>query len=258
MARTVLAFDKIEYFRDDASFSKERIKKAEDYKFEDDKKRCLLSEVLLKKALFEFGIKVEEINYSYNEHGKPYLKEFENLFFNISHSGDYVLCAVSDCEIGLDIEKIEPINLRIAERFFTKAEFESITKEPETEQYDAFYSFWTRKEAYVKCIGRGMSCAFNSFDVNNLPDYKFVELHEFPGYKCSMCTKEQVEEFKIVNDSCLCPVCKKHVFTENYEICPICDWENDPVQRKDPDFAGGANKLSLNDAIKEYEDKANE
>ena len=55
----------------------------------------------------------------------------------------------------------------------------------------------------------------------------------------------------------LCPVCKKHYFKKanDYEICPICNWENDLVQRKDPDFKGGANKLSLNEAIKEYNEK---
>ena len=53
----------------------------------------------------------------------------------------------------------------------------------------------------------------------------------------------------------LCPVCKKHYFSciNSYEICPICGWEDDKVQRLNPDYAGGANKLSLNETIKEYE-----
>ncbi len=49
-----------------------------------------------------------------------------------------------------------------------------------------------------------------------------------------------------------CPVCKKHKFWENYEICPVCGWENDPVQRRDKDFAGGANKMSLREARAAY------
>lgn len=54
-----------------------------------------------------------------------------------------------------------------------------------------------------------------------------------------------------------CPVCKKHYFSEDnsYEICPICGWEDDPIQRKDKNFKGGANKLSLKEARKEYEKK---
>lgn len=49
-----------------------------------------------------------------------------------------------------------------------------------------------------------------------------------------------------------CPVCGKYKFEENYDICPNCGWENDPVQRKDPDFAGGANKMSLKEAKAAY------
>lgn len=52
----------------------------------------------------------------------------------------------------------------------------------------------------------------------------------------------------------ICPVCKTHRFDEvgAYEVCPICGWEDDPVQRRDPDFAGGANALSLNEAREKY------
>lgn len=49
-----------------------------------------------------------------------------------------------------------------------------------------------------------------------------------------------------------CPVCGKHRFTEKYEICPVCGWENDPVQARDKDFAGGANELSVNQARQAY------
>lgn len=56
------------------------------------------------------------------------------------------------------------------------------------------------------------------------------------------------------NEGLLCPVCRRCSFEEKggYEICPVCGWEDDPVQRKDPDFAGGANKLSLNKAREEW------
>lgn len=52
----------------------------------------------------------------------------------------------------------------------------------------------------------------------------------------------------------LCPVCKKYHFStiKSYEICPICGWEDDCLQRKNPDFKGGANKMSLNEAIEIY------
>lgn len=49
-----------------------------------------------------------------------------------------------------------------------------------------------------------------------------------------------------------CPVCGQYTFTEPHDICPICGWEDDPVQLKDPDFTGGANKPSLNQAKEEW------
>ncbi len=52
-----------------------------------------------------------------------------------------------------------------------------------------------------------------------------------------------------------CPVCGKYVFAEAHDICPVCGWENDRVQLEDPDFAGGANKISLNEARRKYEDE---
>jgi len=59
------------------------------------------------------------------------------------------------------------------------------------------------------------------------------------------------EEFNVY-ESLKCPVCEKHFFIEKYEICPVCSWENDPVQNKDPEFKGGANTLCLKEAREKY------
>lgn len=58
----------------------------------------------------------------------------------------------------------------------------------------------------------------------------------------------------IIGRKRLCPCCKKHKFEEpgKYEICPVCNWEDDPKQRKDPDYAGGANELSLREYRRNY------
>lgn len=67
--------------------------------------------------------------------------------------------------------------------------------------------------------------------------------------------KKKIKRDFIKKHQSICPVCKKYYFSENYEICPVCGWENDPVQRKDKDFKGGANKLSVNEAIEVYENE---
>lgn len=61
-----------------------------------------------------------------------------------------------------------------------------------------------------------------------------------------------------MNEELLCPVCGRHYFTEKdaYEICPVCGWEDDKVQRQDPDYRGGANRMSLNEARQKYSEEA--
>lgn len=61
-----------------------------------------------------------------------------------------------------------------------------------------------------------------------------------------------------MNDRKICPVCGKHQFEDedSYEVCPVCGWEDDPLQRDEPDFEGGANDLSLNQFKEEYLGKA--
>ena len=67
-----------------------------------------------------------------------------------------------------------------------------------------------------------------------------------------------LDEDRLLDDDRICPCCGKYYFTEKdaYEICPVCGWEDDPLQRREPDFAGGANTLSLNEAIKNYTEEA--
>ena len=97
-----------------------------------------------------------EFNYYFGKNGKPYL-ENENLFFSLSHSGSYVLCAVSESEIGADIQEWKGIQPeKIAERFFHEQEKSAIRTLPRERQAACFYHMWTRKEAYGKLTGDGV------------------------------------------------------------------------------------------------------
>ena len=71
------------------------------------------------------------------------------------------------------------------------------------------------------------------------------------------CLEDEKEKRSEEDDTTLCSLCRQHHFSEpgSYEICPVCGWEDDRVQREDPDFAGGANTMSLNEAIKAYQEK---
>ena len=69
--------------------------------------------------------------------------------------------------------------------------------------------------------------------------------------------KKILKKAKVDKMKKLCPVCNKHHFKQigKYEICPICGWEDDPIQRKEQDFSGGANTMSLRQARKAYREK---
>lgn len=98
-----------------------------------------------------------DLSYEVNGFGKPFFKDLP-LFFSISHSGDQILCACSEQEIGADLQKVTSQNwYGIAERFFSKEEKEYLETMPErTSARDAFFKLWTKKEAYGKLMGEGL------------------------------------------------------------------------------------------------------
>jgi len=117
-------------------------------------------------------VKPEEFRFSYGAYGKPALVG-EGLRFNVSHSHGMALFAVSaDREIGVDVECIRAdfATEEIAQRFFSRVEVAALNRLEKQEQIAAFFRCWTRKEAYIKAIGRGMSEPLDAFDVTLAPD----------------------------------------------------------------------------------------
>ena len=97
-------------------------------------------------------------SYEYGEQGKPQIVNFPKKF-NLSHSGDYVVCAVGDGEVGADIQKWVPYKERTAERFFAPTEWKLLQELPASQRTELFYRLWSRKEAYGKYTGQGIGSA---------------------------------------------------------------------------------------------------
>ena len=107
---------------------------------------------------------------SITEEGKPYFPEYPDLHFNISHSGTYVMAAVSGMPCGCDIQTITHADMALAERFFAPEETSLIRNEPEGPSRDLLFTrIWTLKESYIKAIGRGLSVPLDSFAVMPAP-----------------------------------------------------------------------------------------
>ncbi len=153
----------------------------------------IVSDHLCRKAVSEFcNIPETEIGFSKNEYGKPYASGTDACF-SVSHSGNLVICAVSENEIGIDIEKKRKIRLDAAKKFANDAEMEYIGNDT-----DRFFEIWTLKEAYFKCIGTGLGADIKTVFFRKTEDnficsekgFAISELDLPDGYTGFVCSKE--------------------------------------------------------------------
>lgn len=192
--------------------SAERRKKTDRYIQMKDRRLSLGAELLLRYGLRAAGIYERTFEIVSGPYGKPYLKNGD-IYFSISHSGEYAVCAVSGCEVGCDIEKTAPTDLKIAGRYFSESEYDDIAAQPTPEaQSDMFFRYWTLRESFLKAAGFGMKLPLSSFKivrgdeisvVQSADDrtYRFKEFGDIPGYRCAVCTAGECKDavFHIVD-----------------------------------------------------------
>ncbi len=156
--------------------SEDEKERANRFRFFKDKKCFIVTRGALRLISSHYLKKeAEDIVFSYEDYGKPYFKHKTNLKFNVSHSGSRaVIGFVHHHTIGIDIEKTKNDfdTFEIAANFFSKAEIEALRKIPKDEQYIGFYRCWTRKEAFIKAKGSGLSFPLDTFAVSLDSDSK--------------------------------------------------------------------------------------
>ncbi len=166
-------------------------RRADRFRFERDRSRYIVGRALLRGLLARYlETAPEELEFQYGEFRKPALRS--GPWFNLSHSGTLALYAFSSTgEIGIDVELDDAdfARERIAERFFSPAEVSVLHSLPAEVQPRAFLICWTRKEAFIKARGDGLSLALDSFDVTLAPDTPAALLRtawssEEPGEWC--------------------------------------------------------------------------
>ena len=126
----------------------------------------------------------EQIVISRTEQGKPYLEHYPELSFNLSHAGNHVLFAIANqVQLGVDIEVIKQrVNIAgLVNKCFAKEEQGYWNQLPESHQTRAFYDFWTKKEAFVKATGHGISLGLNACVINPLHPSTFLSVPEACG-----------------------------------------------------------------------------
>jgi 4'-phosphopantetheinyl transferase len=151
-------------------------KRAGRFHFQADRKRFIVRRGILRTILgYYLSIEPSQFRFYYGKNEKPALADTfgkEKVHFNLSHSEGIALYAFArNREIGVDIERIRDISEmgQIAERFFSKRENAVLQALPKSKKKEAFFNCWTRKEAFIKAIGDGLSYPLDRFDVSLVP-----------------------------------------------------------------------------------------
>ena len=145
--------------------------------FDRDQERFAIARGALRTMLGHYlSVPPATIGFNYGPHGKPSVPEY-SLQFNLSHAADWAYLAISKtASVGIDVERLRSPSrhgwLDLARRFFSASEIAELTAMPPDKQTEAFFACWTRKEAYIKLHGRGLSLPLAQFSVSAGPDSK--------------------------------------------------------------------------------------
>jgi 4'-phosphopantetheinyl transferase len=197
--------------------SSEERDRASRFHFEKDSRRFTVARATLRSILAGYTrAPAREIRFLYSEYGKPSFKDpAVNVQFSVSHSGDFAMVAVAlDRKVGTDIEAMrEDIEIeKLAERFFSTQECQTLLELPHERRLEAFFRYWTCKEAFLKAQGVGLSRGLGSFDVGleprahlaaTRPDPAEAELwsmHEVessPGYAAAVAVEGMISAIQL-------------------------------------------------------------
>ncbi len=160
-----------EYYR--RLLSPDETARAHRFRFESDRNNFIIARGTVRELLGQYlTIPPGELRFAYSAFGRPFVADFNAptaFDFNISHSGGMALMAFSmGHRIGIDVEKVRQdfATDEIADRFFSSSEYAALRGLPEDERHAAFFRCWTRKEAFIKALGEGLSHPLDQFDVS--------------------------------------------------------------------------------------------
>jgi len=153
-----------------SSFRKE---KAKQYVFDKDKKSCVAGGIALNNALKEYNLEEKNVEYYLTKNGKPYIKNRNDIYFNISHSNKIAICAISNKEVGCDIEKITKCNEKVMSKCFSQKEIEYINNSNNKDE--SFTRIWVYKESFFKAIGIGLNDKMKECTILPLVDGIFID-----------------------------------------------------------------------------------
>jgi 4'-phosphopantetheinyl transferase len=157
----------------ETTLSEDEKSRAARFHFMADRERFISAHGCLRDVLSRYlPCEPDQFHFPTNSHGKPAV-DGHKVEFNLSHSGDFTLIAIAqECRVGVDVERIRSgiSSHVIAQQYFSASEFAELQSLPLKQRETAFFTCWTRKEAYIKAQGQGLSMPLESFDVSLIPN----------------------------------------------------------------------------------------
>ncbi|MGD2085213.1 MAG: 4'-phosphopantetheinyl transferase superfamily protein [Candidatus Aminicenantes bacterium] len=140
---------------------KERLKR---FYHREDTLRGLFADLLIRDVIIQkTGLNNEDISFTTNDYGKPFLKDRNDVQFNLSHSGVWVVGVIDHQIVGIDVERVQEIDLDISKNYFSPDEHEDLMSKGD--KFDYFFTLWALKESYIKILGKGLSHPLNAFSI---------------------------------------------------------------------------------------------
>lgn len=192
----ISGLDEADYRKLYEKASLERKSRADRYRRQEDALRCVTAD-----ALLCFALGTDAYTVKTTRDGKPFMKGRADFYYNLSHSGRWVVLAFGDSEVGVDVEQIRTDTdiEAIASRFFSPEEQRYVLEDP-AQSRCRFFEVWTEKESYVKYLGTGLKKCMPSFSVLSLKSEVRFHQRELPGGYClSLCTTEDDYLFELLN-----------------------------------------------------------
>lgn len=121
------------------------------------------------RALEKWGITNEDVCIARNQYGKPCLVHQPEIHYNVSHSGEWVVCVVHSSPVGIDVQELKECSWGIVEQFFHPRERAYLSSLEKGQLPQAFCDVWSMKEAYIKAIGKGLHQPLQDFAVVTEP-----------------------------------------------------------------------------------------
>ena len=184
-----------------------------------DRRRSVAAWLLLRQMLAERGLDADSLTITENEFGKPDFDSALGVHFSLSHAGDRVMVAVSDAEVGCDVERIVPIDDGMLKMALAETERMSLAAFSGEARDRAFIRLWVRKESYVKAVGRGLDIDLSTFSALDMPPSSGWIWHDFDfgdGHIGCACTTFPPRGLKVRNKEAI----KENLLNHATRDCP--------------------------------------